>query len=260
MSGFFYNLGRQLGRGVVPAARKSKWIWDGLTGSEEESLRAERAMGASLAAQLRTATEAPGDPETSRLVNDLCQRLESRVRGARRGFHCDVIRSDFPNAMALPGGYLFFSQSLIDLCERNPDELAFVIGHEMAHVIRGHAWDRMIGQTALRAASAAASRAGALGGWLRQTGVQLLQSAYGRDGELEADELGLRLAAAGAFNPAGAITLLRRVERLQSVTNSLGHYFASHPPASDRIAALELLGRKLSGSGNRPNVAVSRPE
>src|ERR1051325_3160657 len=71
MSGFFYNLGRQLGRRVVPAVRKSKWIWDGLTGSEEESLRAERALGASLAAELRATTEALNDLETAQWLNDL---------------------------------------------------------------------------------------------------------------------------------------------------------------------------------------------
>ena len=147
MSGFFYNLGRQLGRRVVPAVRKSKWIWDGLTGSEEESLRAERALGASLAAELRATTEALNDLETAQWLNDLCRRLESRVKGTRRGFQCDLIRSDSPNAIALPGGFLFISQSLVELCERNPEELAFVIGHEMAHVIRGHAWNRIFNQT-----------------------------------------------------------------------------------------------------------------
>jgi predicted Zn-dependent protease len=93
--------------------------------------------------------------------------------------------------------------------------------------------------TALRAASAAAARAGVLGGWLRQQGIQLLRTGYARDGELEADKLGLRLAAAAGFNPAGAITLLRRIERLPSP--ALGSYFASHPSASERIAALEPL-------------------
>jgi Zn-dependent protease with chaperone function len=149
--------------------------------------------------------------------------------------------------MALPGGFVFISHSLVDLCERRPEELAFVIGHEMGHVIRGHAWDRMVNQTMLNAASVVILRAGVLGGWLRNSGMKLLQSAYARDCELEADELGLRLASAARFAPGGAIALLRRIERLAADPASLGQYFASHPPASERIARLEPMARPICG-------------
>ena len=246
MSGFFYDLGRRLGRAAVPAIRKSRWIWDGLVGSEEESLRAEQAMGSALAAELRTATEPANDPETAQRVNDLCRRLAAGVIGPRRAFHCELIHADFPNAMALPGGFIFISRSLVDLCEARPDELAFVIGHEMAHIIRGHAWDRMLNQAALRAASVIATRAGPGSVWLRQQGVQLLQSAHARKCELEADELGLRLAASAGFRPPGAIALLQRIDRLGPNPTALGQYIASHPPASDRVARLMPLCQQLS--------------
>ena len=246
MSGLFYNLGRRIGQAAVPVIRQSKWIWDGLTGNEEEALRAESAMGTALAGELRTAGEPVKDPEVSQQVNDLCRRLAAGVRGPRRAFHGEVIRADFPNAIALPGGFIFVSQTLVNLCERRPDELAFVIGHEMAHVIRGHAWDRMINQTALRAASVVAPRAGPLGVWLQQKGMQLLRNAHDRKCEGEADELGLRLAAAAGFNPAGAIALLQRVEGLGPDPAAIGQYFSSHPSAPDRIARLEPLCRQLA--------------
>jgi predicted Zn-dependent protease len=245
MGGLFYNLGRQLGRRAVPAIRKSGWIWKGLAGSEEEARRAERALGEALAVEVRAATERANAPETSALVADLCRRLEERLRPPHHRFHCDVLRAGEPNAMALPGGFIFLSTSLVDLCERRPDELAFVIGHEMAHVVRGHAWDRTVQQTGLQALSVVASRAGPVGAWLRQQGMQLLLSAHSRDGELEADELGARLAAAAGFSTAGALSLLRRLEHFGPDPAALGQYFASHPPASDRIARLTPLCRTL---------------
>lgn len=247
MSGFFYNLGRKVGRRVVPTIRKSGWILKGLTGTEEEARRAERALGEALAVEVRAATPPADDPEASALVENLCQRLEQNLRVPHHAFHGDLTRADAPNAMALPGGFIFLSVSLLDLCERRPEELAFVLGHEMAHVVRGHAWDRTFSQTALQAVSVVTSGSGPVGTWLRLQGMQLLLSAHSRDSEMEADELGVRLAAAAGFDPAGAISLLRRLERLGPNPSVLGQYFASHPPAAERIARLAPLCRKLAG-------------
>lgn len=247
MSGFFFNLGRRLGHRAVPTIRKSSWIWKGLTGTNEEAREAERALGAAMAAEMRTISEPAGDPEASALVGGLCRRLESRLRAPHHAFHCEIIRAGAPNAMALPGGFIFLSDSLIELCDRQPDQLAFVLGHEMAHVVRGHVWNRMINQTALQAVSVVAARTSPLGAWLRQQGMQLLLSAYSREAEREADELAIRLAAAAQFDPGGALTLLRRLEHIGSAPSFPGPYFASHPPAADRIARLTPLCRQLTG-------------
>lgn len=249
MSGFFYNLGRRLGRATIPALRKSKWAWQNLAGEEDEALASERAFGSSLAAELRAGSKPPRNPECKPLVADICRRLHTGVQDKRRLFHAEAIQLDPPNAMALPGGFIFVSESLIDFCGRQSAELAFVIGHEMGHVLRGHAWNRMVSQTASRVASAVTLRAGPLGQWLRQTGLGLLQNAHARDAEAEADILGVRLAVAGGFPAGGAVTLLRRLEQLQSdQAGSLGTYFSSHPPAGERLAALLPICRKLGGT------------
>jgi beta-barrel assembly-enhancing protease len=232
MSDFFFNLGRKIGRAAVPAMRKSKWIWDDLTGSEEDALRAERALGAALAGELRAATE-PAEPELFTLPNQVCRRLAESLRDPRRHFRCEVFRAESPNAIGLPGGFIFLSDSLLHFCNLNEDELAFLIGHEMAHVISGHARERMLSQTALGAASAVASYAGPVGAWFRHKGRQLLQTAHSRKCEREADERGVRMAAAAGYDPAGALKLLERVAGLNP--DDAGHYFASHPSAAERI-------------------------
>jgi len=238
VSEFFTNLGRQLGRKAVPAIRKSKWIWDGLAGTEEESLLAEAALGSALANELRAIAEHVDDPGLVNLLDDLCQRLSRCVRDNRRTFRCEVVRDSSPNALALPGGFIFVSDSLLDLCERRPDELAFVIGHEMAHVIRRHVWERMLNEAMLRVASVVTARAGALGGWFRQQGMAVLRSGYSRETEFEADELGLRLAGAARFAPSGTTVFLQRVGWLERTPAELGQYFRSHPPAAERMARL----------------------
>jgi predicted Zn-dependent protease len=250
MSGFFYNLGRHVGRAAVPTIRKSKWIWDGLTGTEEEALRAEAAFGSTLAIEVRAATKPANDPQIAALLNGICGRLSGCVRDKRRTFRCEAIRDDSLNAMGLPGGFIFVTHLLVEFCERRTEELAFVIGHEMAHIIREHAWNRMMKEAASsvlsRTVSVIAARAGPLGGWLRQKGMGLLQSAYSQDDEQHADELGLRLAAAAGFIPGGAIALLQRIERLGQKHTELGQYLASHPPAEERKARLASLCRQLA--------------
>jgi predicted Zn-dependent protease len=248
VSGLFYNIGRRLGRAAIPAIRKTKWIYDGLAGSEEEALQAESRLGTALAAEVRTATQPARDPALTPWLAELCQRLAACVRDKKRTFHCEAIQGESPNAMALPGGFVFLSHTLVELCERCPDELAFVIGHEMGHIIRRHAWDRMLNEAMLRVASVVSARTGVLGGWLRQNGQRVLQSAHSRDRELEADELGLRLAVAARFAPGGAIALLKRIEPLEGHPDVLGQYFASHPPASERMAHLRAISQQLSAN------------
>jgi len=241
MSGLFYNLGRRMGRAAVPAIRKGRWIWDGLTGNEEDALRAETSLGAALATEVRASTD-PGLRVDTALVQDIGQRLAKEVSDRRRRWRVEVIVAEDANAMALPGGFLFMSHALLDLCERRREELAFVLGHEMAHVLLGHAWDRMINQSALRAASVVVARAGPLGPWLRQNGLQLLQSAHARDCEFEADREGRRLAGRAGYDPAGGVRLFGRLERFGGDPAGLGQYFASHPPAAERIAKLKRRG------------------
>ena len=241
MSGLFFNLGRSLGRVTVPAIRKSRWVWRSLAGTEVESIQAERELGSAMAGELRQKLGAAGNARDMELVSGIGRRLAACVRNKLLRFKVEVVQAESPTAMALPGGFIFVGVCLLDLCGRQPAELAFVIGHEMAHVIRGHAFERVLSRVGGDVLSSMLSR-GALTPWLRQTGLGLLQSAHSRDNELEADELGVRLAQAAGYAPEGAVDLLRRLVGLRGTPRGVGDYFASHPSAAERIAQIEALG------------------
>ena len=240
MSGFFEDLGRKLGRAAVPTYRKSKWIWEGLTGTEDEALKSENALGKTLAAELRLATEILDEPELLSWIRGICRRLEKAVDQAGFAYHCELMAGAQPSTIGLPGGYLFVSGSLIEFCEGSVDEVAFVIAHETAHIIRRHTWNRMIQQSALRAASFAAGRAGILSGWVRQQGLPMLRSAHSKDFEFEADRDGVGLVRAAGYDPRAAISFLRRIEQLGTDPEMLGEYLASHPAPEERISKLDL--------------------
>ena len=74
-------------------------------------------------------------------------RLTKRVVNKQRKFSFEIIEGTELNAFALPGGFIFVTEPILKLCEYNADEIAFILSHEMAHVIRGHAMERIISST-----------------------------------------------------------------------------------------------------------------
>jgi beta-barrel assembly-enhancing protease len=145
MSSLFYNLGKLFG----PTVRKARWLWSSMAGSEAEAIRLEGEVGKELAREIRQQLKSEPDPQSKLLVKEIGSNLFEYVANRSRSFSFEIFDSGQPNAFALPGGYIFVTRSLIELCERNRDEIAFILGHEMGHVIRGHAMDRIITNSAI---------------------------------------------------------------------------------------------------------------
>jgi predicted Zn-dependent protease len=218
-----------------------------MVGSEADAVKVEHDVGQDLAREIRHQLGLDQEPQIRQILNEVGPRLAACVANKSRTFRFEAVRSTEPNAFALPGGFIFMTRSLLELCQWNQDEVAFILGHEMGHVIRGHAMSRIVSNSAIAAASRAAPVRSLLAGWLHRVGVQFLESAYSRDLESEADNLGVRLTAAAGYNPRAAVQLLRRLSKLKSPANQfdLGSYFSSHPAFDVRIQNINSLLRKL---------------
>jgi predicted Zn-dependent protease len=232
----FYQLGKKLG----PKLRKARWMWESFTGTEADAIRMEQAVGCDLATEVMAQLTLDADARARQTLAGISNRLSACVANKLRSFQCHGYQSDEPNAFALPGGVIFVSRSILELCRWDPDEVAFVMGHEMGHVIRGHAIERIVTGSAISAVSRAAPVPGVLAGWLRTVGVKYLETAYSREQELEADRLGLRLMLAAGFEAQGSVRLLSRLAELKKSAEplSLGEYFSSHPTSEIRIASI----------------------
>lgn len=243
MSGLFRNLGRKVG----PKARKARWMWQSMAGSEADAVKVEYEVGQDLACEVRRQLGSAPDAQTGRMLNQIGRRLTACVVNKTRRFSFETIGGAEPNAFALPGGFIFVTQSLAELCRHNPDEIAFILGHEMAHIIRGHAMNRIITSSAIAAASRITPARGLLAGWLRRVGVQFVESAYSQDLESEADRFGVHLVAAAGYERQACVQLLSRLAELKAPPHQLdlGSYFSSHPPFESRIRNINRLLRKL---------------
>jgi len=235
----FYKLGRIAGVQL----RKAKWMWQSVAGTEADAIQAEHGVGWDMAAVVLQDMRRDPDQATQALLDEVRGTLTAVVRNRLHRFQTTAVTADQPTAFALPGGFIFVAGALVDLCQRDRDEVAFVVAHEMAHVIRRHAIDRLLQQKVVSALSLASPGRGVLAPWIRRVGFQGLERAYSRDQEFEADELGARLMRAAGFDAAGALRLLQRLGELSRRPDPLGvgPYFSTHPPAEDRVRRLRRL-------------------
>ncbi len=209
-------------------------------GTEEESLRAEIRLGRDLAAALLERTPLVMENDSTRFAAHIGRWLAGRVREKQLPFVVRITAEREANAIALPGGPIFVSWPLLEMCQRQRDEIAFVLGHEMAHIVRRHTLDRIVKDAALSLLLRHSTGRQAASAWLGQAGRQVLSRAFSWNNEIEADTFAVALVRAAGGDALAGERLLEKLAHLtssQSVTVA-GHYFATHPPLAERIANL----------------------
>ena len=132
------------------------------------------------------------------------------------------------------------SWPLLEICRCQRDEIAFVLGHEMAHIVRQHTLNRIVKDAALSLLLRQSSGRNAASAWLGQAGRQLLGRAFSREDELEADVFAVALVGAAGGDALAGERLLEKLAQWtsgQSVAIA-GEYLATHPPLMERVANL----------------------
>lgn len=206
------------------------------------------------------------DPALESYVSAVGARLASVSDVPEGPWQFLVVDLPEPNAFALPGGYVYVTRGLLALLN-SEDELAGVIGHEVAHVTARHTAKRIGAAVVTAPVAIATGLAGfavgivspVLGSVVAGTGEfitgGLVLAPYSREQEHEADELGQTLAAKAGYDPAGLATFLRTLDRglvLMSGKERRFHFFDSHPLTPDRVERTAARARELKRAAYHP--------
>ena len=152
----------------------------------------------------------------------------------------NLIGSNQINAFCMPGGKIAFYTGILEQLKLNDDEIAMIMGHEIAHALREHARERMGKSAATNISAGVLSQLfglGQVGQTLTNYGAQLLTLQFGREDESEADLVGLELGARAGYDPRAGVTLWQKM-----ATASKGappQWLSTHPSGATRIADIE---------------------
>jgi predicted Zn-dependent protease len=195
-------------------------------------------------ASAQKALAPPGHPQLQRLRR-IAQRIIPHAvawnpRARDWQWEVNLIGSKQINAFCMPGGKIAFYTGILEQLQLTDDEVAMIMGHEMAHALREHARERMGKSAATNIGASLLSQLlglGDLGQTVAGLGVSLINLRFGREDESEADLVGMELGARAGFNPRAGITLWQKM----AATNKGAppQWLSTHPAGATRIADME---------------------
>jgi predicted Zn-dependent protease len=140
----------------------------------------------------------------------------------------------------MPGGKIAYYTGILDQLKLTDDEVAQVMGHEIAHALREHARARMGKGAATNIGASIVSQVlglGDLGRTVAGYGVELISLKFSRDDETEADLVGLELAARAGYDPRAGVTLWKKMQAASK--GAPPQWLSTHPAGNTRITEIE---------------------
>ena len=221
-----------------------------LVSSVEVNRSAEKAYAQTLQ-EARAKNRLNRDPVQLRRVRTIAERLIPATAAFRPDapgwrWEVNVIASGDLNAWCMPGGKMAVYTGLIDKLALTDDELAAVMGHEIAHALREHGREK-VGQAA--GVDLAAAIGGVIGayygvdagigkGLIGAAGELAFMRPNSRGMEQEADRIGVELAARAGFDPHAAISLWEKMARASG--GGVPQWLSTHPSHESRLADLRV--------------------
>lgn len=244
------RLGIAAGTVILVVALLSAGIWgwpklaDGIAGLLPESfehqlgINAKKTVITVLARLYSTEPTLCTAPAGVSALNKMVSRISAGFPAPIR-FSADIVQVKMVNAFALPGGEIVVTSELIKFAE-SPEEVAAVLSHEMAHAIRHHPTRGMV-----RAAGYNIMISLFFGSNFGSSlGEAILNSAYTRDMEGEADRLGLIALRDVGIKKSGLTAFFKRLRDKEGDHAKFLSLLRTHPSFEDRIIAAEAITDK----------------
>ena len=210
--------------------------------SEADLRKGSEQAYAQLMGQARQKGALNADARTTQRVRAIAQRMipvTAAFRADAPGWkwEVNVLQSDQLNAWCMPGGKIAFYSGIIDRLSLTDDEIAAIMGHEIAHALREHARERASEQQAaglVIGGGAALLGVGSIGSDLGQMAYKVaVGMPNSRAHETEADRIGVELAARAGYDPRAAIVLWQKMAKASGGGGS-PQFLSTHPSAETR--------------------------
>lgn len=184
-----------------------------------------------------------------RIANDLIpQTAIFRPDAPNWEWEVNIIQSDQLNAWCMPGGKIAFYTGIIEKLKLTDAEIAAIMGHEMSHALRQHGRERASRQTVTQAGLTALSIFTGVQGPALDAAAMALQVTLtlpnSRTHEVEADRMGVELAARGGYNPYAAINVWQKMDQM-SKSGKPPELLSTHPSHSSRIKDLQKYAKRV---------------
>ncbi len=220
--------------------------------SDSEVLQASLQQYTSFMQTATISTQKTQSAQVTRVGQRIAQATEAYLRAAgleselqNFAWEFNLVKSDDVNAWCMPGGKIVVYEGIMNLVSSD-DELAVVIGHEVAHAVAKHSNERMSQQVL---AQYGASAIGIFTSGKSAATQQIAQQVYGlgaqygvmqpfsRKHESEADKMGLVLMTIAGYNPDVAVTFWQKMAATSS--QEPPEFMSSHPSHATRIADIQ---------------------
>ncbi|MEI7465376.1 MAG: M48 family metalloprotease [Burkholderiales bacterium] len=244
-----------------------------VTGVQERtvmSVASEIAEGKKGHAQVLQEYGVYPDARLQAYVNDIGQRLASQSERSELEWHFTVLDSPEINAFALPGGYVYVTRGIMAYMDSEAD-LAGVIGHEIGHVTARHGAQRATRQQAagfgvlaatllgVALEGAGVSGAGRVVGEVSQGVAAGYIASYGREQELQADQLGAEYLSRSRYDPRNMVDVIKVLKNQERFADDMAraegrtpqahtNWLASHPSNDQRLEQIMQIADGYQGT------------
>ncbi|HSI94926.1 MAG: M48 family metalloprotease [Methylophilaceae bacterium] len=225
------------------------------TDLKEVDEKGEAEIGSASAAQLLGAAPLVQNEKLQGYVNQVGLWLAMQTERPDLPWRFGVMDSDSVNAFATPGGYVFITRGLL-LRMRNEAELAGVLAHEIAHVLKRHHLvaiqkNAKTGLATDLMSMAVDNSSSQYGEWKKKAlsaSTELYARGLDKGDEFEADRLGVVIAARAGYDPYGLPSVLQALDSINPQDSNLALMFKTHPSSRQR---LDLLDAAMTGNLER---------
>jgi predicted Zn-dependent protease len=225
------------------ASSEAAFNWKNPSTTEEISL------GREIAGNLLGAAPLVKDAALQKYVNSVGRWVASQSERPELPWRFGVIESEDLNAFAAPGGYIMLTKGLYRKLQ-NEAQLAGVLGHEIAHVVKKHQLKVLQKQQLLSMGAGLLSdkyaKDNALISKAIGSGAEISARSLDKSAEYEADRLGLSYATRAGYEPYGLAEVLQTLGQSSSSDANVALLFKTHPHPDERLTALsESVGSQL---------------